>query len=105
EGPSDGEISLADGTSQRGLGIGGPFEPYIQSLRVQRYREVAEELIRLGYAYRCDCTPERLQKERDEQTERKEAVGYSGYCRDRNVSAGVPHVVRFKIPENRTIVL
>ena len=37
----------------------------------------AEELIRLGYAYRCDCTPERLQREREEQAERKEPVGYS----------------------------
>ncbi len=105
EGPSDEEISLADGAYEGGLGIGGPLKPYVQSQRVQRYREVAEELIRLGCAYRCDCTPERLEKERQEQTERKEAIGYSGYCRDRNVSAGVPHVVRFRIPENRTIVL
>ncbi len=79
--------------------------PYAQSERLTRYREVAEELIRLGYAYRCDCTPERLQEEREEQAERKEAVGYSGYCRDRNVAADVPHVIRFKIPEDRSVVL
>jgi glutamyl-tRNA synthetase len=105
EGPSDEEISLADGAYQGGLGIGGPLKPYVQSQRVPRYRDVAEELIRLGYAYRCDCTPERLEKERQQQTERKEAVGYSGYCRDRNVSAAVRHVVRFRIPEDRSIVL
>jgi glutamyl-tRNA synthetase len=79
--------------------------PFVQSLRLDRYREVAEELIRLGHAYRCDCTPERLQKEREEQAERKEAVGYSGYCRGRNVSADVPHVIRFIIPTDRGIVL
>jgi glutamyl-tRNA synthetase len=105
EGPSQEEISLADGASEGGLGIGGPFQPYVQSLRIQRYREVAEQLIRLGCAYRCDCTPERLQKEREEQAERKEPVGYSGYCRERKVPASVAHVVRFRIPENRTIVL
>ncbi|HUQ90793.1 MAG TPA: glutamate--tRNA ligase [Bryobacteraceae bacterium] len=105
EGPSAEEIAQADESPETGLGIGGPFQPYVQSLRVARYGEIAEELIRSGYAYRCDCTPERLQQERDEQTLGKEAVGYSGYCRDRNVSASVPHVVRFKIPEDREIVL
>jgi glutamyl-tRNA synthetase len=88
-----------------GIGIGGPCQPYLQSLRLARYREIAEELIRLGYAYRCDCTAERLQKEREGQAERKEAVGYSGYCRNRNVSADVPHVIRFQIPEDRSIAL
>ncbi|MCZ2077256.1 MAG: glutamate--tRNA ligase [Bryobacterales bacterium] len=105
EGPSDEEIQKADGVLESGLGIGGPFQPYVQSQRLPRYREVAEELIRLGHAYRCDCTPERLQKEREEQAERKEAVGYSGYCRDRNVPSALPHVVRFKIPANRAITL
>ncbi|MBL8296259.1 MAG: glutamate--tRNA ligase [Bryobacterales bacterium] len=105
EGPSAEEIARVDGGGGEGLGIGGPCQPYVQSLRAERYQEVAEELIRLGAAYRCDCTPERLQKEREEQAERKEMVGYSGYCSDRQVPANVPHVVRFKIPENRVVVL
>lgn len=105
EGPSDEEIALADPGYKGGLGIGGASKPYVQSQRLGRYKETAEELIRLGYAYRCDCTPERLAKEREEQTERKESVGYSGYCRDRDVPESVPHVVRFKIPEDRAIVL
>ncbi len=80
--------------------------PYPQSDRLARYKEVSEELIRSGHAYRCDCTAERLKQERDEQTARKDAaVGYSGYCRGRNVPAGVPHVVRFKIPEDRAVTL
>jgi glutamyl-tRNA synthetase len=86
-------------------GIGGPAGPYVQSLRIGRYKEISEELIRRGVAYRCDCTPERLAQEREEQTARKEQVGYSGYCRKRNVPATVPHVVRFMIPEDRSVVL
>jgi glutamyl-tRNA synthetase len=105
EGPSGEEIAREDGNQEQGIGIGGPCQPYMQSLRLPRYREIAEELIRLGHAYRCDCTAERLQKERDEQAERKEPVGYSGYCRNRDVPAGVPHVIRFKIPEDRSISL
>jgi glutamyl-tRNA synthetase len=105
EGPADEEIPQDGGPHEHQVGIGGPFRPYTQSLRLQRYKETAEELIRSGHAYRCDCTPERLQKERDEQAARKEVVGYSGYCRDRAVPADVAHVIRFKIPEDRSVVL
>ncbi len=79
--------------------------PYPQSERLGRYKEIAEELIARGFAYRCDCTAERLAQERQEQTARKEPLGYSGYCRNRNVPASVPHVVRFKIPEDRAVTL
>ena len=105
EGPSREEIAQADPPGNDEAGIGGPYGPYVQSLRLARYREISEELIRTGFSYRCDCTVERLQQERDEQTARKDPVGYSGYCRDRHVSASTPHVVRFKIPEDRAIVL
>jgi glutamyl-tRNA synthetase len=105
EGPSDEEIAQADSAPEPGAGIGGPNGPYVQSLRVARYKETSDELINRGFAYRCDCTPERLQQERDEQTARKEMVGYSGYCRDRHVPADVPHVVRFRIPEDHPVVL
>jgi len=81
---------------------GGPY-PYIQSLRLDRYREVADLLVRGGFAYRCDCTPERLEAERQQQAARGENTGYSGYCRTRNVPASVPHVVRFLIPEGQFV--
>jgi glutamyl-tRNA synthetase len=105
EGPSREEITLADAEPEEGIGIGGPVGPYVQSLRLARYKEISEQLIRDGFAYRCDCTPERLAQEREEQTARKEQVGYSGYCRHRNVPAEGPHVVRFIIPEDRSITL
>lgn len=79
--------------------------PFPQSERLARYKEISEELIARGFAYRCDCTAERLAQEREEQAARKEPLGYSGYCRNRGVSASVPHVVRFKIPEDRAITL
>jgi glutamyl-tRNA synthetase len=37
--------------------IGGPFGPYIQSLKVKRHQAAAQELIARDMAYRCDCTP------------------------------------------------
>ena len=89
----------------RWVGLNFDEGPYPQSERLARYKEVSEELIDLGAAYRCDCTPERLAKEREEQTARKEPLGYSGYCRGRGVPADVPHVVRFAIPNDRAITL
>ena len=103
EGPSGAELEQV-GESAVGLpDLGGPYGPYIQSLRRDRYQEVAEDLIRRGYAYRCDCTPEMLEKERAEQTARRELPGYGGRCRERNVPAGVKHVVRFKVSDEQTL--
>jgi glutamyl-tRNA synthetase len=103
EGPSRAELEQIGEVWDGAPDIGGEYGPYIQSLRMARYKEVAEELIAKGLAYRCDCTPEMLERERNEQMARKEMPGYSGYCRTRNVSADVPHVVRLKIPQKRGI--
>lgn len=103
EGPSRAELERIGESWEGAPDIGGPYGPYIQSLRMTRYHEVAEELISKGFAYRCDCTPEMLERERNEQMARKEMPGYSGYCRTRSVSADSPHVVRLKIPHKRGI--
>jgi len=103
EGPSRAELEKIGESWEGAPDIGGPCGPYIQSLRLPRYKEVASELISKGFAYRCDCTPEMLERERNEQMARKELPGYSGYCRTREVSADRPHVVRLKIPQKRAI--
>lgn len=105
EGPSHDEL-LKVGEDPTGLpNIGGNYGPYIQSLRLERYRAAAQKLIESGHAFRCDCTPEMLERERLEQAARREVPGYSGYCRDRNVPADKPHVVRFKMPHNTQVVV
>lgn len=102
EGPSTEELLRCDPTFS-GTGIGGPYGPYVQSLRLSRYQEIAEKLVTLGKAYRCDCTAEMLEQERLEQMARKEPPGYSGYCRHRNVSADSKHVVRLKIDPKQSL--
>lgn len=103
EGPSPDELAKVGEAWPDAPKLSGGSGPYIQSLRLNRYKEVSEELIRTGAAYRCDCTPEMLERERNEQMARKELPGYSGYCRDRNVSPDTRHVVRFKMPFKRAI--
>jgi glutamyl-tRNA synthetase len=88
-----------------GPDVGGPLGPYRQSERTDLYREHAARLLASGHAYRCFCTPERLQQVREEQTARKEAPGYDRFCRDltpeqveANLAAGIPSSIRFRMP-------
>ncbi len=103
EGPSRAELKSLGEDWDEAPNLGGECGPYIQSLRLPRYKEIAEQLIEKGFAYRCDCTPEMLERERNEQMARKEQPGYSGYCRTRSVGAETKHVVRFKMPQRRAL--
>jgi len=83
--------------------IGGPSAPYRQSERTEHYRRVCDELIAKGAAYRCDCTKERLDEMRAGQRARKEQPRYDGHCRELNLPADRPHVVRLKVPRHGDI--
>jgi glutamyl-tRNA synthetase len=73
--------------------------PFYQTQRFDRYKEVIEELLASGNAYRCYCTKEELAQLRTEQLARGEKPRYDGRWRDRTDSrAGVAPVVRFKNP-------
>ncbi len=88
---------------------GGDYGPYVQSQRLHLYREAAERLVARGDAYYCYCTPEEL----EEMRKRQAAAGTAGYDRTcRNLTAeeraakeaaGLPKVVRFKVPESGTV--
>jgi glutamyl-tRNA synthetase len=85
--------------------VGGPHAPYEQSERLPIYHEHVQRLIEAGAAYRCYCTPQRLEALRAEQQARKEPPGYDRRCRSltdaeraAQEAAGTPSVVRFAIP-------
>lgn len=40
---------------------GGSFGPYLQSHRLELYRSASDALLESGAAYRCFCSPQRLQ--------------------------------------------
>ena len=89
----------------------GAHGPYIQSERLDLYRKYADMLIEQKKAYRCFCTPERLEEMRAEQVRNKQAPKYDRHCLhlsetelEKKKEAGEPYVVRFLIPENREIV-
>jgi glutamyl-tRNA synthetase len=80
------------------LGLEYDEGPFFQTHRFQRYDEVIGQLVAAGNAYRCNCSKERLEAVRDEQMRCKQKPRYDGHCRQREVSADEPHVVRFLNP-------
>jgi glutamyl-tRNA synthetase len=85
--------------------VGGKYGPYVQSERLDIYREAAERLISQGDAYYCYCSPQRLEEMRAEQVRRKQPPGYDRRCRDltqkeraQKEAEGITPVVRFKTP-------
>ena len=93
-----------------GPDVGGPSGPYIQSQRFDLYRKYALDLVAQGRAYYCFCSPERLDKIRQEREESSSSeTGYDRHCRDidpaeaaRRAEAGESCVIRLKIPLGET---
>jgi glutamyl-tRNA synthetase len=90
----------------------GAFSPYIQSERLERYREAAEALVQTGHAYYCFCTTERLETMRAEQMKHKQMPKYDRAClllsqeeiARNKVNAALPRTIRFRLPDHETIV-
>jgi glutamyl-tRNA synthetase len=57
--------------------VSGPYAPYFQSQRVERYREAVAELIAVGAAYDDFATPEEIQAEREAAEQQKQSFVYS----------------------------
>jgi glutamyl-tRNA synthetase len=107
EGPSLETLEHSGVENAREYAVGGPRGPYIQSARLDTYRQAAEELLIRGWAYRCNCTPERLARVRERQRAAGEHIMYDRHCRGLPVSvpADEPHVIRLKVPlEGETTV-
>jgi glutamyl-tRNA synthetase len=89
--------------------IDGPYGPYFQSQRLDRYRAMAERFVAEGHAYYCYCTPETLKAKRDAAESAGSAWRYDRACcaltadeiasRERDA---VPRAIRFRVPEGTT---
>ncbi|MDE2694922.1 MAG: glutamate--tRNA ligase [Chloroflexota bacterium] len=84
---------------------GGPYGPYVQSERLERYHEATDRLLAADDAYRCFCTPDDLRQMREQQRASGQPPGYAGRCRGLDpdeaasrAAAGESCVVRFKMP-------
>lgn len=88
-----------------GPDVGGPYGPYRQSDRKDMYQPYGQELLDKGHAFRCFCTPERLEQMREAQRAANKPPKYDGLCLTytaeevtHRMQAGESSVIRMKIP-------
>jgi glutamyl-tRNA synthetase len=91
----------------RWLGLDWDEGPFLQSERLDRYRQVAEQLLIEKKAYRCFCSTAELGARRQAAADSGKTWKYDGICRDlppdrvrERQSRGVPSVVRFRAPRD-----
>ncbi len=93
-------------TPDEGPRQGGNYGPYLQSERLDIYREHADKLLETGALYRCWCTSERLDALRTAAQKAGQAFKYDRHCLTpaNQLTEAEPHVLRFKIPETPDVI-
>ncbi|BAQ09203.1 glutamyl-tRNA synthetase [Bacillus sp. OxB-1] len=111
-----GELSQLDNLKWLGIeydesvDIGGPYGPYRQMERLDLYSKHAQDMLDSGHAYKCFCTTEELEAEREKQKASGIAAPmYAGTCRNLTAeevaekeTAGMPYTIRMRVPGNVT---
>ncbi|WP_308618239.1 glutamate--tRNA ligase [uncultured Enterococcus sp.] len=109
----DGEKSQLDNLKWLGMDWDespanpGEYGPYRQSERADIYQPLIDQLLASNRAYKCYCTPEELEAEREAQRARGEMPHYSGKCshltpeeQAQKEAQGLEPVIRFRVPKN-----
>lgn len=106
---SDNELIEPILEALRWLGIDWDEDIIYQSQRLDKYRSHAETLIELGQGYRCFCTPEQLQEDREEAKQKKLPMRYNRQCLnlsqneiEKRLAAGEKFATRIRIPDGET---
>ncbi len=93
------------------LGFSWDEGPYHQMDRLPNYQKAVDQLLSDDKAYYCFCTPDELDKERQDQAAKKVAQVYSGKCRNLSKdqleefkNGSKPYVIRFKMPDDRGLI-
>ncbi|MCY7619198.1 MULTISPECIES: glutamate--tRNA ligase [Bacillus] len=88
----------------------GGYGPYRQSERNEIYKKYYDELLEKDLAYKCYCTAEELEEEREAQIARSEMPRYSGKCshlskeeEDKLIAEGREPSIRFRVPKGEII--
>lgn len=91
------------------LGLRWDEDVVFQGSNLTRHQDDARRLLASGEAFRCFCTAEELDSQRQLAESRGEAFRYDRRCLRltpdevaRRVANGTPHVVRFRMPEGET---
>lgn len=84
----------------------GEYGPYRQSERKDTYQPLVDQLLASNLAYKCYCTEEELETERESQRSRGQIPRYNGKCahltpeqQAAKEAEGITPVVRFRVPK------
>jgi glutamyl-tRNA synthetase len=88
----------------------GSVGPYLQSQRLEIYGSHVDQLLSSGSAYRCFCTPQRIEEIRRQREKLKMTPKYDRHCLAltkqeiaENLDRKLPFVVRMRIPDGTVI--
>ncbi|ABF13944.1 glutamate--tRNA ligase [Candidatus Palibaumannia cicadellinicola] len=92
--------------SMKWLKIDWDQGPYFQTQNLDRYKEVINQLLKNGSAYKCYCSKKRLEELRNHQIINGKKPRYDGYCRnfDQTKIKNQPCVVRFRNPQQGYVI-
>ena len=89
---------------------GGEVGSYLQSQRLEKYQEQLQKLFDKGLAYYAFETPEELNEKRKQARAEKRAYRYDRAALElseaqvqSNLEEGLPHVIRFKVPDDAVL--
>ena len=99
-------ITWDEGPEVAGQPARGPYGPYRQMQRLERYAAAAERLLAEDKAYPCYCTPDELAADRRAQEAARQPPHYVGRCagltadqRRAREAEGRRPVIRFRVAE------
>ena len=85
--------------SLKWIGIEHDDKEYIQSLNINKHKEVVNELLKKGFAYKCYCSEKEIEEQKEKAKKAKMPFIYNRKWRDpKNIEIpeGVKPVIRFK---------
>ena len=87
------------------LGVNFDDNVFYQSQNIKKHIDVANQLLKNNFAYKCYCTQEELDQKREIAKQNSVNYIYDGKCRDLREEKNLPFVVRLKIEKNNKIML
>ncbi|TYB33239.1 MAG: glutamate--tRNA ligase [Flexistipes sinusarabici] len=90
---------------------GGDYGPYRQTERFDLYKKYADKLLEKGHAYKCFCSKEELEEEKEKALAEGRPPRYSGKCRNLSEAEveklekkGIKPSIRFKVNKENVLV-
>jgi len=90
--------------SLKWIGMDYDGDEYIQSNKIKKHVEIANELLRKGFAYKCYCSEQEIQEARNRAKQKKIPYIYNRKCRDiKEIPQNIKSVIRFKSEINKPL--